>query len=533
MNCICNEAYAIDTSQPSTLLWCNGTTDKRFDIGSNVWRSVTGGASSNELSPLSPMYLTSNVKYALKCLEGHVSKDFGAQAGTPKHDREAMKHGLLVLAQLKSGVKLFDFTDKADFKDVFGDEHADEIAELFDGAEPYFAFNSGIANAAQRDVPIEFSIAQKMLVWMLSGKNKMKHDAKTAKSSTVITYFTDKDQSFIKMFKKMDAASLSEKLPIKQDDYENFIDFYNGILEYAEITTSKTGRKQARLHGGILKVLPDKIDSKQLRKVNSYMHLMLWCIDNRDLLSSLDSGDKLKADFDKVLDTTDAASRVKYVDLLQACLYIGLYMSGYPGFYCPEFIASKNKSTGDAPSIALFDSNAIDKIESIPLPLVREAAAFAANSKKDGESECLATVHALRDELHKLDAYKKAESDARQARRKAIETGKWFQVDAQYKRDADKELYDFISQPWYRELAQSVERSIEKFEKETMPRQSPEMKGLTKLSPRQLVRGNAEILRKQLAASKPKQQDKTAQHREDGWRRRNAFSASIGDMWSE
>jgi hypothetical protein len=228
------------------------------------------------------------------------------------------------------------------------------------------------------------------------------------------------------MFKKMDAASLSEKLPIKQDDYENFIDFYNGILEYAEITTSKTGRKQARLHGGILKVLPDKIDSKQLRKVNSYMHLMLWCIDNRDLLSSLDSDDKLKADFDKVLDTTDAASRVKYVDLLQACLYIGLYMSGYPGFYCPEFIASKNKSTGDAPSIALFDSNAIDKIESIPLPLVREAAAFAANSKKDGESECLATVHALRDELHKLDAHKKAEFDARQARRKAIETGKWF-----------------------------------------------------------------------------------------------------------
>ena len=88
-------------------------------------------------------------------------------------------------------------------------QHADGISKLFKEAEPYFAFNTGIANDAQKDVPIEFSIVQKLLIWMTSSINKTKIDKETGEEQPILDFFTRK--SFTSYFKNIDKDGL-EKL---------------------------------------------------------------------------------------------------------------------------------------------------------------------------------------------------------------------------------------------------------------------------------------------------------------------------------
>ena len=56
-------------------MWVNGTTDMRFDLGKNEFKSIATGNTA-KLSPFSPMYLTSNIKYAFGYVSSHINKDY-------------------------------------------------------------------------------------------------------------------------------------------------------------------------------------------------------------------------------------------------------------------------------------------------------------------------------------------------------------------------------------------------------------------------------------------------------------------------
>ena len=144
------------------------------------------------------------------------------------------------------------------------------------------------------------------------------------------------------------------------------------------------------------------------------MHLLIWCLDVRDILQSLDEKDTLlKKEFDEILNTSQASKRKKYVDILQACLYIGLQLENFNGFYCPEYIASKSRNTGDAPSIALFNDDYIEKVSSCSMQELYEAMQYAKAHPQNGVSDCLATVYALRDSILGLRKHKEEEQAIR------------------------------------------------------------------------------------------------------------------------
>lgn len=67
-----------------------------------------------------------------------------------------------MFVKLRDGVKLFDFTDPADFKGVFG-EDGELISRVFEGAEPYFAFNTAVFHGRKDDEPIENVVAKFMV----------------------------------------------------------------------------------------------------------------------------------------------------------------------------------------------------------------------------------------------------------------------------------------------------------------------------------------------------------------------------------
>ena len=513
------EKYVTSESDPSTLLWCNGTTDMRFDIGSNKWKDINNSSDAAVTSPLSPIYLTSNIKYALDCLKSHITKDFKVQTASKKKHADALSsHGILVLVKLKAGLKLFDFTDVADFQQVFN-QHADGISKLFKEAEPYFAFNTGIANDAQKDVPIEFSIVQKLLIWMTSSINKTKIDKETGEEQPILDFFTRK--SFTSYFKNIDKDGLEKlesQLPITPEKYKDFIKYYDSILAKGKKDISKTGRDQVWLHGNLLKILPPDLTSEQCEKVNSYMHLLIWCLDVRDILQSLDEKDTLlKKELDEILNTSQASKRKKYVDILQACLYIGLQLENFNGFYCPEYIASKSRNTGDAPSIALFNDDCIEKVSNCSMQEIDEAVQYAKAHPQNGASDCLAAVHALRDSVLGLRKQKEEEQTVRDQRQALIDSKKYYLADSSYEKAAVMHLDKIsdrneneIAYEYYREIKQEVEKRIAA----TAKIEDPVHKGLISMPPEKLVLKVIDDAADRVYAMKQKARDQIARQRD-------------------
>jgi len=221
------------------------------------------------------------------------------------------------------------------------------------------------------------------------------------------------------------------------------------------------------------------------------MHLLIWCLDVRDILQSLDEKDTLlKKEFDEILNTSQASKRKKYVDILQACLYIGLQLENFNGFYCPEYIASKSRNTGDAPSIALFNDDYIEKVSNCSMQELDEAVQYAKAHPQNGVSDCLATIHALRDSVLGLRKHKEEEQAVRDQQQALIDSKKYYLADSSYEKAAIMYLDKIsvrneneIAYEYYREIKQEVEKRIAA----TAKTEDPVHKGLISMPPEKLV----------------------------------------------
>ena len=61
-----NEAFVTSSEKPESLIWANGTTDKRFDIAGNKFFDTSSSGSHTKISALNPIYMTNDVKYIFK-----------------------------------------------------------------------------------------------------------------------------------------------------------------------------------------------------------------------------------------------------------------------------------------------------------------------------------------------------------------------------------------------------------------------------------------------------------------------------------
>ena len=406
-----SEKFITSTSKPEDLLWVNGTTDKRFDIAQNKFRDVSSGDLA-KLSPFTPMYLTSNINYALSYVKSHASKDFGIKNPKLKAHREVVNsHGLVVFVQLKDGVHLFDFTDKSDYAAVFS-EDAGEIFEIFREAEPYFSFNTSVANSIMNYVPIEFYVAREMSVWLGNDK-KFTSDAKK--------------RSFINLFKI--ASSDAFNFKVSADLYSEFMQTRNEWLDDADMRVSKTGRKQIYKGSQFIKDLPEQLDNQQFRKVNAYLSLFKQCIEVRKWLFS-DRDILPQRSLDAILSMNDPKQRAHaggYVDLLQACLYFMIYTSSdFKGFWCPEFIGAKARDENAhsfSPAIALFDEDAIEQTKHFSFTAVQQAL-HETRFKTGGIAECNATLTDLKNQASSIEDARRAEEAAEIAKKEEQEKRK-------------------------------------------------------------------------------------------------------------
>ena len=172
-----HEAFKTSKQDASSLIWANGTTDKRFDVNGNKFYNIELKGEHLAIDPFHPLFMTHDVQYIFKYVQSHITKDYDFSSNkSSSHTATQLQHGLVVFVKLKPDVQLFDFTDINDFKKVFGDDAAD-IAVVFEKTEPYFAFNTAIANQFKQYEPIEFSIAKKMAVY-LAVENKWKDASK-------------------------------------------------------------------------------------------------------------------------------------------------------------------------------------------------------------------------------------------------------------------------------------------------------------------------------------------------------------------
>lgn len=360
------EKFETSHKDPSTLLWANGTTDKRFDInGNKFYLRNTQQKQYNDIDIFDPLFLTHNIPLVFNYVSSHISRDYEVTSGTSKHFNHQHNNGVIVFVTLKDGIRLFDFTDVSDYREVFGND-AELIFPIFKKAEPYFSFNSNIPNMKKSLEPIEFSIAKYLAVFLLSSKNKYKNGDP---SNPNISFFKSKDNTFSQLFKNINDENLFDNISIDAKIYQNFLTFYNQIYSDATYTTSRTGREQMWKDDTLLKIFPTKINNDQLNKINGYFKLLKHCIIAKSLISD-EYADKI----DDVIENTDTQKNVGFIDILQICLYAILKINDFNGFYCPEFIGAKNKKIlTDAPTIALFSSNVINTITSYNFGLVHDA----------------------------------------------------------------------------------------------------------------------------------------------------------------
>lgn len=70
-----DEKFATSEDDPSSLLWVNGTTDKRFDIAGNKFYDIST-KKHLEVDAFHPLFFTQDARYALKYVQSHISKDY-------------------------------------------------------------------------------------------------------------------------------------------------------------------------------------------------------------------------------------------------------------------------------------------------------------------------------------------------------------------------------------------------------------------------------------------------------------------------
>jgi hypothetical protein len=155
------EARIIGHASLPDVLWANGTTTHRFNFDGETGFFVNPHDPKNrsEINASTPLFLTTDVDLMLSYIQSHFNGD-SKISDTPIE-------GLAVFVGVKPGTNLFDFTDPNDFAEVFNNkiDNPQELADIFKECEPYFAFNSSIANSARGHEPIEFKIARYMAIY--------------------------------------------------------------------------------------------------------------------------------------------------------------------------------------------------------------------------------------------------------------------------------------------------------------------------------------------------------------------------------
>ena len=171
-------------------------------------------------------------------------------------------------------------------------------------------------------------------------------------------------------------------------------------------------------------------------------------------------------------------------------MYIGLQLENFNGFYCPEYIASKSRNTGDAPSIALFNDDYIEKVSNCSMQEIDEAVQYAKAHPQNGVSDCLAAIHALRDSVLGLRKHKKEEQAIRDQQQALIDSKKYYLADSSYEKAAIMYLDKIsdrneneIAYEYYREIKQEVEKRIAA----TAKIEDPVHKRLISMPPEKLV----------------------------------------------
>ena len=437
------EAFKTQAGDPSTLLWANGTTDKRFDIVKNHFVDPMSSSEASKIDFARPLYLTNDIPYLFKYVSSHVTKDFDVdKTSWRQHTNEQWSHGLVVFVKLKPNVNLFDFTDPNDYAEVFtGIDDPAQFASIFKGIEPYFAFNSGLSNTGKAEEPIEFSIAKRIALFFKSPLSPYKDDGSVKKS-----FFTgdipkdvagDKKQknTFIYLFKTADDSTFS--IDVTPSKYNEMLSFYNEVLKLgnARLEKSKTGRDQlVTADGNIWKIYPEKLSDSQLSKVNCYMKLLKFCVKHKDELL------KNYVGIQDILDNADPKKRIGFSDLLQACLGLAISQSKkFQGFYCPEYVGSKLEGlSNSAPAIALFTRNAIEEVKNYPFRTVQLAIDYA---RSKGIKGCNESLVALRDGIGSYEERRKEEQQKKQQeqqkKEQAIASGK-FIIDDNYLKSVQK-----------------------------------------------------------------------------------------------
>ena len=435
------ESFISSKDSPEKLIWVNGTTDMRFDLAKNKFKDIAGGYA--QLSPFSPMYLTSNIKYALSYINSHVSKDFGIKDNkTRAHGVMAQQHGIVVFVQLKEGVHLFDFTDIDDYQHVFSKD-ASQIYEIFKEAEPYFSFNTAVINKHMKYVPDEFSIAKELSLWRRHKHAFPKTDADWKK------------WTFVTLFKQADNNTFNFK--ISEDDYMQFYESRQEWLKDSIVKLSNAGRKQTWVNGHLVKIFSSTLSSSQLAKINAYLSLLDQCVSVREWIFN-DTG-VLPANMrNQILSMNNTQMRAEsggYVDLLQACLFFMIHMSSdFKGFWCPEFIGARAKDTvashGFSPAIALFDEDAIENVKTFSMNDVM-AALHDAQYQTGTIDECNATLLMLKDQSQRI-------VDAREEHKKKIAAG-FSRVNKTFIDNVMQAVsWDYLDRDDYREIAKAAEK---------------------------------------------------------------------------
>ena len=144
---------------------------------------------------------------------------------------------------------------------------------------------------------------------------------------------------------------------------------------------SRTGRQQLKKGKDLITILPKELTADQINKVNSYFKLLGWCIKHKAEVMKYEQ-------IEKIIQNSTSEKESGFMDLLQACLYLGMKKAGFKGFYCPEYRGSSN----NLQAICIFDKNTIEKISHYGLSYVDEAIEWCKRHDLLSSKDILATI---------------------------------------------------------------------------------------------------------------------------------------------
>lgn len=341
---------SMEIKDPSTCVWVNGTTTQRFDLSSKKF-SHRDGSETDEYHPL---FFSMNIPDSISYSIMHGSGDFGNDTRTSNDSINAFKNGndIVVFVRIAPKTQLFDFRDPKCFEQVFGKGNAD-LQRAFDHKEVYYAFNTAVKNDQKDKEPIEFRIAQLMLVYNFSKKNKYKS---TGENAVNVTFFTD--QTFIDILEERN--SVPQLLAAKNWKviYDDFISFFNKTISDAQIGTTKSGVKFWQRGETRGRVLPLTLTSEQKDLVNIYFKLLDMYAKSKSLIPS-ERKEILRKNM-------SGATRTGFMDLCQGVLY-AVIKKHFKGYYCPEYIGASARNVGErSPTIAIFSNDLIEDTRAYP-----------------------------------------------------------------------------------------------------------------------------------------------------------------------